>query len=313
VPFRARVTRGDVLPPSKLVVAAARGENGRTIVWMRERRTGHAVVLTTPGGTVDKVLIDTRSAECAQALYEYERDRVRAQAARVTKEKRTYLVYLRGMKGPIPVQAASFEKAQQAAGFYAAAYRTQVERVEEKRETLRVARPTRISPRGPVAGGARPRTLPFKEYRVLRVGPDRCEIRSVEYLPDGGVRMGDEMLGTCSCQWAPQEALQAGGRWLQRAFDAGYHEADFRVIGADGREVVVDTREARVRVTKEKPVSYRGHTITLSFEDGDWIAKIAKVGDREGRMPEFGLQREVALSRAKAAIDRMIAHEKAKP
>jgi len=56
---------------------------------------------------------------------------------------------------------------------------------------------------------------------------------------------------------------------------------------------------------KPEHLEYRGHTIKVFYEDGDWIAEIAKIGDKEGRMPQFGLQKEVAIKRAKEAIDKM--------
>lgn len=84
---RARITRGDVLAETKLVVAAARGESGRTLLWVRERGTHQAIVLVGSGNVVEKVLLETSSKDCAQALFDYERDRVR-EAARATRQVR---------------------------------------------------------------------------------------------------------------------------------------------------------------------------------------------------------------------------------
>ena len=69
----------------------------------------------------------------------------------------------------------------------------------------------------------------------------------------------------------------------------------------------VCTEYEKVANEEHKPehLEYRGHTIKVFYEDGDWIAEIAKIGDKEGRMPQFGLQKEVAIKRAKEAIDKM--------
>jgi len=56
-------------------------------------------------------------------------------------------------------------------------------------------------------------------------------------------------------------------------------------------------------------INYKGYTILVSEDDGDWTAEISKAGDPEGRMPQFGLSKEVAVVRAKQSIDRMIQGE----
>lgn len=53
-------------------------------------------------------------------------------------------------------------------------------------------------------------------------------------------------------------------------------------------------------------VEYKGFTIKLIEEDGDWVAEISRRGDREGYMSSFGVNKESALSRAKEAIDKII-------
>src|ERR1017187_3592555 len=70
-------------------------------------------------------------------------------------------------------------------------------------------------------------------------------------------------------------------------------------------EVCAQYEKVANEVHKPEHLEYRGHTIKVFYEDGDWIAEIAKIGDSEGRMPQFGLQKEVAIKRAKEAIDKM--------
>ena len=58
-----------------------------------------------------------------------------------------------------------------------------------------------------------------------------------------------------------------------------------------------------------KTIKYKGFTIKVSPnpEDGDWIAELFKRGDTEGFMPSWGPTAAIALERAKAGADKVIA------
>lgn len=53
-------------------------------------------------------------------------------------------------------------------------------------------------------------------------------------------------------------------------------------------------------------VHYKGFIIKIKFDDGDWEATISKPGDKEGYMPEFGMNKENAIGSAKTKIDKII-------
>jgi len=80
----ARIARGDVLPETKAIVSASPGTSPDTlIVHLRMQGTEHVVAeMNVDTRSVERVLLSTRNSECAKAVYEYERDRLRREKAR---------------------------------------------------------------------------------------------------------------------------------------------------------------------------------------------------------------------------------------
>jgi hypothetical protein len=211
----ARASRGDIIAEGKKLVAASPGTSSSTlIVWFRSAGTEHVVAeMDSTTSRLTRILITTNQADCAQALYEYERERLR-QAKQQDKERRGGA---RFVFGPLAKMAAHSLATNRSRHTY-----------------------------GPLSGRSlakeRPETREHKAARLRR-----------------------------EAQHARERGRPELAEYLERQ-----------------AEHVRATRSG----SSEKPVTYRGHTITLALEDdNDSAAYISKIGDSEGRMPEFGLSR----------------------
>jgi len=52
---------------------------------------------------------------------------------------------------------------------------------------------------------------------------------------------------------------------------------------------------------------YKDFIITVFLDDGDWVAEIARKGEKEGYMPVVSLKKETAIEEAKKKIDKALA------